>query len=365
MPDFIPGLRLGQLFYYEAVQPILDRTFPDLQYSAALIGTGSEILGFDTEMSRDHDWGPRLMLFLREDDLAQHRQAIDEALRNGLPPRFHGYSTNFSPPDPDDNNVQALQEIEASPVNHHVEILTLRGYFLDYLGFDIETPIEPADWLTFSEQKLRTIVGGAVYHDGIGLEAVRDRFSYYPDDVWLYLLASGWDRIGEEEHLMGRAGLVGDEIGSALIGARLVRHVMRLGFLMEKQYAPYPKWFGTAFLKLQCGGDLSPVLRKTLLAETWQEREKYLVPAYEHIAGVHNRLGITESLPAKARNFFGRPFQVIDGGAFAEAIRARIMDPVVSQLAAGNRIGSIDQISDHTDILANPEWRKTLRQLYE
>jgi hypothetical protein len=35
---------------------------------------------------------------------------------------------------------------------------------------------------------------------------------------------------------MGRAGYVGDELGAALIGSRLVRDMMRLCFLMERQY---------------------------------------------------------------------------------------------------------------------------------
>jgi hypothetical protein len=65
MPDFIAGLRLGKLFYLEAVEPILNASFPGLQVSAALIGSGSEILGFDTEMSADHHRGPRVMLFWR------------------------------------------------------------------------------------------------------------------------------------------------------------------------------------------------------------------------------------------------------------------------------------------------------------
>lgn len=45
IPTFIPGLRLSQLFYQEAVKPILDEHFPNLQYSAALIGFGAEVLG--------------------------------------------------------------------------------------------------------------------------------------------------------------------------------------------------------------------------------------------------------------------------------------------------------------------------------
>src|SRR5882762_2000486 len=122
MSAFIPGLRLGRLFYLEAVKPVLDGRFPDLQYSAALIGSGSEILGFDTEMSTDHHWGPRVMLFLKEDDHHLYSNAIDETLRHKLPPRFHGYSTNFTLPDPLDNNVQRLRDVDSGPINHRVDI---------------------------------------------------------------------------------------------------------------------------------------------------------------------------------------------------------------------------------------------------
>lgn len=366
MAGFIRGLELGRLFYQDAVKPILDSTLPGLRYAAALIGSGSEILGFDTELSSDHHWGPRVMLFLGEEDFDLHRSGIDQALRNGLPYRFHGYSTNFTLPDPKDNNTQRLQDIESGPINHRVEIVTIRAYLLAYLDFDIHDEIEAADWLTFPEQKLLTITAGAVYHDEVGLQAVRERLRYYPHDVWLYLLASGWARIGQEEHLMGRAGSVSDEIGSAIIGSRLVRDLMRLCFLMEKKYAPYPKWFGTAFNRLKSAGVLSPILRKALLAETWQEREKNLSAAYEAVARMHNSLGITEPLAEQVSNFFGRPFLTIEvGGNFASAISERISDPVLKLIARRPLIGSIDQFSDSSDILSAPRWRRTLRKLYE
>lgn len=366
MLAFIPGLELGRRFYLEAVKPILDTTFPRLQYSAALIGSGSEVLGFDTEMSTDHHWGPRVMLFLKEADYPHTHQVINDALRHQLPSKIHGYSTNFTAPDPADNNTQLLQDIDHGPINHRVELHTIRSFFLDYLNFDISHTIAAADWLTFPEQKLRTIIAGAVYHDAIGLQAVRERFAYYPHDVWLYLLAAGWNRVGQEEHLMGRAGMVNDEIGSALIGARLVRDLMRLCFLMEKQYAPYPKWFGTAFNALTCAEDLSPTLQRALAATIWQEREKHLATAYEYLARMHNRLGITGPLPEQASHFFGRPFLVIHGGTvFADAIHACITDPTVKRIADRTLIGSIDQFSDSTDILSDPQWRNTLRGLYE
>ncbi len=366
MSDFIPGLELSRLFYLEAVKPILETDFSGMPYAAALIGYGSEVLGFDTEMSTDHNWGPRLRLFLEEDDVVRYEEAITDILSRKLPYKFRGFSTNFSPPDPEDNGTRRLEEIEKGEVNHRVEIFTIRGFLMDNLNFDLRLPIEPADWLTFPEQKLRSITTGAIYHDQIGLQRTLAGFDYYPHDVWLYLLAAGWNRIGQEEHLMGRAGIVGDEIGSAIIAARLVRDMMRLCFMMEKQYAPYPKWFGKAFSRLQCASDLSPTLSEVLSSKTWQEREVHLVTAYEYVAKMHNRLKITKPLPAKAGNFFSRPFRVIHlQGKFAEAICEMISDKAIKRLAEKLLIGNIDQISDNTDILSDAKWRTVLRQLYE
>lgn len=305
------------------------------------------------------------MLFLAENDFAEYRDVIDETLKHKLPYKIHGHPTNFVLYSEEDNSLLPT-EIESGLVNHRVQIFTIREYFQAYLNFDIERTIEPIDWLTFPEQKLRTIRAGAIYHDEIGLRETIEKFAYYPPDVWFYLLASGWNRIGQEEHLMGRAGMVGDEIGSAIIASRLVRDLMRLCFLMEKEFAPYPKWFGTAFSLLKCAEYLSPIFRQVLSAETWQEREKHLVKAYEFVARMHNKLQITEPLSTKADNFFGRPFRVIHlHGDFAGAICRQITDSEAKRLAEKELIGSIDQISDNTDILSNPQWRPILCKLYE
>ncbi|GHO62603.1 hypothetical protein KSC_014950 [Ktedonobacter sp. SOSP1-52] len=63
MPIFIPGVELSRRFYEEIVHPLLVEAYPELAYAAALIGPGSEVLGFDSEMSMDHDWGPRLFIY--------------------------------------------------------------------------------------------------------------------------------------------------------------------------------------------------------------------------------------------------------------------------------------------------------------
>ncbi len=361
---FLPGLKLGEAFYVEVVRPLLNENFPLLPHAAALIGSGSEILGFDDEMSTDHHYGPRVMLFLRDDVDPALAEAIWQMLAARLPYRFRGYPTNFTAPNPNDKGVQLLAAVESGPVNHRVEILTLQSFFTSYLGVEYDAPLAPDEWLTLPQQRLCTTVGGAVYHDDIGLEAARRRFTWYPHAVWLYLLAAGWARIGQEEHLMGRAGSAGDEIGSALIGARLVRDVMRLCFLMERTYAPYPKWFGTAFRRLACGPQLEPVLLHALHAQSWQQREAYLVAAYEMVAHLHNQLGLTQPMPERAREFFGRPFRVMALHGFADALISAITDQTVQTIAKRPLIGNVDLVSDNTDVLENHCWQPILRTLY-
>src|ERR1044071_7048479 len=167
--NFTPGLQLSKQFYWEVIRPMLDAHYPELPHSAALLGHGSEVLGFDTAQSMDHDWGPRVMLFLNENDYSNSATAMEEMLRRSLPAQFHGFPVRWL--------------IDGPSAYHCVELLTIRDFFLGYLNFDIRSEIEPADWLTFPEQKLRTIVSGAVYWDEVGLQSARESFQYYPRDI--------------------------------------------------------------------------------------------------------------------------------------------------------------------------------------
>ncbi|HWD40628.1 MAG TPA: DUF4037 domain-containing protein [Fimbriimonas sp.] len=341
------GLELSERFFDEVIRPMIAEAFPGLAYSAGLLGSGSEVLGYDTEMSRDHNWGPRCLLFFQDDtDLS----SINGLLDQGIPPDFVGFTTDIAPD---------------RSRSHYVECYTIRGFFLDRFGIEIFRPLGPADWLVVPEQELLSIASGRLFRDDLGLEAIRQQFRHLPRDVWLYKLASGWTRIGQEEHLVGRAGYVGDEIGAQIIAARLVRDLMRLAFWYEHQLAPYPKWFGTAFSQLDCAKVLKPLLQTVLDARGWQQRDAVLIPAYEFLAGMHNDSGITDPLSAQSELFHERPFHVIEStSGFADAIRKKIVDPRVQAIASRRNIGSIDQFSDSTDLLSYPSWRPVLRNLY-
>jgi hypothetical protein len=344
---FVKGLDLCELFYEETVKPILAQSFPDLVYSTALIGLGSEVLGFDTPQSMGHDWGPRLMLFLAQADHETCRDEIDQVLRQELAGEIHGYPTSFGR---HEDGTAVMTATDSGAINHRVTFLTVHGFFEYVLGFDPTGDIRAVDWVSVPEYRLLMLTSGRVFHDGLGqLEPIRTRLRYYPDDVWLYLLAAQWRRIAQEEAFMGRCGQVGDDLGSRLIAARLVRDLMRLCFLMERRYTPFIKWFGSAFAQLDCAAELLPVFAQVLEANSWEERQTHLTVAHEFVAKMHNTLGITKPLTTEVSQYHSRPFLVIHGDRFVDAIRAAIKSEKVRALP--EHLGSIDQFVDSTDAL--------------
>ncbi|WP_163509868.1 DUF4037 domain-containing protein [Fodinicola acaciae] len=334
---FIPGLQLSRLFYAEAVRPLLDRHFPGLPHAAARIGSGSEVLGFDTARSADHEWGPRLQVFV-----ADPAPEIGELLSRELPKEFRGYPTHFVPAD--NEHIRKMAPTDG-PVFHRVDIARLTDWMTGALGFDPTAGIGARDWLATPTQRLAEVTGGAVFHDDTGeLTAVRSALSWYPDEIWRYVLACGWQRIGQEEAFVGRAGEVGDELGSAVVAARLARELMRLCLLMARVYPPYSKWLGSAFASLPGIEPIRLALTGALAATEWRVRERFLGEAYEMVAARHNELRLTEPLDPRTRPYFSRPFRVIGAGRFVAALHA-----------TGSLAGAVDQFVDSTDVLGRSE----------
>jgi hypothetical protein len=361
-PAFIPGLELARNFYREAIRPSLDVELPGLAHSAALIGYGSDVLGFDSARSSDHNWGPRGYVFLAEADAGRAGE-IQKVLRENLPATFRGYSTNFGEADPLDNDTRKMAPGRDGDVNSLVVVCTLEELLASTLGRRRSADPDLIDWLTFPEQSLLELTAGEVFHDGLGtVGPMRARFAYFPDDVWLHRLSCQWQRIAQEEGFVGRCAEDGDELGSRIVAGRGARDMMRLAFLMERRYAPYSKWLGTAFAKLECGPRLVPLLERSLAADTYPPREQALAQAGTELAEIHNTLGITERLDPAPRNFFSRPYQVVFASRFDQAIREKIKDDGIRALPS--RLPAVDQLADLAGATRSPILTGRMRRIY-
>ncbi|WP_407939637.1 DUF4037 domain-containing protein [Microlunatus soli] len=338
MPAFVPALQLDAEFYSEVVAPLLT----GLPHAAARLGDGSEILGFDTERSTDHGWGPALQLFTDRAD--EVRSRIEDA----LPETFHGWPVQYGW----DDVAQGA----------HLEATTLTAWLIGRLGVDPRESPTPIDWLLMPQQQLLGLTRGRVYADPDGaVAAARSAAHYYPEQVWLWMMSCQWRRIAQVEAFVGRTAEVGDELGSRVLAGYLVRDLMRLAFLQERSYWPYQKWFGSAFAQLALAADLGPILDDVLDARDHPARERALVTGYELLAATHNRLGVTAPVEATARLYHGRPYRVIGGDRFADVLRAAVTDQELRPLPP---VGSVDQFADSTDIRANTDRTLRLRLIY-
>ena len=357
MPTFIKGMDLCQDFYFEIVAPLMEKHFPEIQYSAARIGGGSDVLGFDDQRSVDHDWGPRVELFFSSEDFESEGKGIYEVLSYKLPFTFKGFSTHFV----DDF---LMGETDEYPIIHRARTFSIDQYFTYILGFNPLNGVSEIDWLRIPEQTLRTIKYGKIFHDGLStLQEIKNILNWYPDDIWYYIMACQWKRIDQEEPFVARCGDVGDELGSRVVAARQVKEIMQLCFYMEKEFAPYTKWFGTAFSRLQSAQKLEPLLNQVFLQEHWKDREKILSEVYLILAEMHNDLAITEYIEPKIVDFFDRPYAVPKSERFVEALLRLVKSPLLKSIK--RPIGSVNQFTDSTDITCWSGALESISSVYE
>ena len=134
---------------------------------------------------------------------------------------------------------------------------------------------------------------------------------------------------------------------------------MRLAMLQARQFAPYLKWLGTAFSRLETARTLGPCLADVRRAETWEMRERALAEATSLLVERHNALGITPFLDPTPRRFYSRPFMVIDGERVSSSIMATLEDSPLVRLPTV--IGGIDQFMDSTDALKSGWLRNAIQ----
>jgi hypothetical protein len=88
------GAELARGFWADMVAPLIAEELSRLAYAAGRLGSGSDVLGLDDAISRDHDWGCRLTILVD----ARDRDVVPELsglLDQGLPERYHGRPVRF------------------------------------------------------------------------------------------------------------------------------------------------------------------------------------------------------------------------------------------------------------------------------
>ena len=248
------GLDLAEIFFDRFGLPAIKEHFPEMvdRISAGLIGRGSEVLGADDELSRDHGWGPRFLLFLNGDDLRNIGEEMQTKLNELRPNVFEGIDL----------------------LKHRTEPITVNAIdecFRDLTGAPWP-PETTREWAFVNENGLCYAQAGKVFYDPTGQLKVRKQAfeeAYYPEPIWKWRVASKLFRLWHYGDYNTRGRLARREDGvAALVGqGYFVEAAMQLAFLLNRRFAPYWKWLHWSFIRLPCiANELEPLLAKLELA---------------------------------------------------------------------------------------------------
>lgn len=268
----ISAVTLSEAFFKELVRPAIEANAPQLLEQGAFgrFGYGSECLGLDDEISRDHHWGPQIDLLLPKAALEQLDPEVFRRIAASFPDKFQGFPL-----------------IAGQGATAGLSAGSIEAFLIQTIG-RTTSPASSHDWLEIAEEDIIHIVNGKVFHDSQGdFSRIRSVFSdYYPDDVWKRRIAH-WCRYasGMGLYALGRAHMRGNLPYAYTTFARTIKLTMELAHLLNREYFTYDKWLYPLFCKLPTiAPEMRPLLDKAVEPDTtWEERIALLEQSHDLI----------------------------------------------------------------------------------
>ncbi len=217
--------------------------------AAGLAGNGSDCLGYDDDVSRDHDGAVGFMLWLTPEDHGQIGRRLSEAYGR-LPELYRGSQTEC-------------------PAGRRTGVMTIAAFYRPFTGLD-GAPEHWQEWLQLPSEALAQAVSGAVFRDSLGqFTAIRERIlTGMPEDVRL-------KKIAARAALMAQSGQYnytrylrhGEPGAAALALGEFVVNAIGMAFLLNRRHRPFYKWAFRALRELPHLPETAGLL-ETLLARS-------------------------------------------------------------------------------------------------
>ena len=254
-------------FYEQFVAGMIHERFPEYEdrIAVGIVGEGSDCFGYDDEISRDHDFGTGVCLWLTDEDMARFGNPLSIAYNELVDSAERSYFT------------ERLRERRG--------VMTVRRFYSNVLNIecDAEEPfLSEKQWLALDHSCLKTATNGEVFRDDPGVFTAFRQYllGYYPDCVWRVRLARQLHEYASAFQVnYSRCMARGDTVAAELCRARGIAAAMELFFLLKKEYPPYYKWTFRALSELDTEGGFASKLRELSLEplrlEAWKGT-KYL-----------------------------------------------------------------------------------------
>lgn len=302
------GLDLSEEFYWEIVRPIIACRFPQLleKHAAGLIGYGSDVLGYDDDLSRDHEWGARCYIWLLDSDYDEYATSLNQAFDEEVPILFKGYPSRFSV----DEFNEVLVPYNGKSNIHHIAITSVSRHMRIQLGLHT-SQLSIYDWLVIPEQKLIEWTRGKIFTDPVGeITEARMTLSYLPEDVWRYKLKYAWSAF-RSLYVAGLTDIRGESLSARLFLNRMVEKAIQLVFLYNKRYRPGTyKWISKELaqispLAIELIEHLEGILMEPCVTKAVEQMEGVLAILVKQ----HNDMKLTEYIELEPPLFYARGLQ--------------------------------------------------------
>ena len=224
------GLELSERYFNEYGRPVLESEFGDLLpfLACGLAGAGSECLGYDDEISRDHDFEPGFCIFIPGEDVVSRRSAfLLERAYARLPNEFMGFKRS-----------------RLSPAGgSRLGVIRTMDFYRLHAGMTSDE-MDLYSWFSVPSQALREAVSGKVFFDNYGeFTRIREMLKEMPQDVRLKKLAGHLFLMNQSgQYNYPRLIKRGDKAAAQLAAGEFVKSAMEAVFLMNREYMPYYKW---------------------------------------------------------------------------------------------------------------------------
>ncbi len=257
---YLKGLELSRRFYFECGAPALKARFPEVMSRAAagLSGQGSECLGLDDEISRDHDFGPGFCIWLSDEDYDRYGEELQAAYRE-LPREFLGFT-----------------RLDSGKGAQRTGVMRTSDFYRYYIGCP-GAPETAMKWVRIQEHFLATCTSGEVFEDGLGeFTAVRRALlPCYPEDIRKKKLAARAASMAQSgQYNYYRLMKRGDVFGARLSLGEFLNAALSMMYLLNFRYEPFYKWQFAGAGELVAMADALPYLKDIAAASTMRDAER-------------------------------------------------------------------------------------------
>lgn len=267
----------SRLFYEEKVAPMIKEKFGEYEgrIAVGLSGEGSDCFAFDDDISRDHDFGTGVCLWLTDEDMALFGKALREAYDAIVDEKERSYLTE---------NLRKRRGV-----------MTIHDFYSNILRINCNTKectMSINQWMMLDHACLATAVNGEVFRDDLGaFTKFRNLLlGYYPENVHRIRIAEKMHEYSASLQInYARCMTRKDTVSAQICRLRGMEAAMELFFLLKKVYPPYYKWMFRALKDIDEKGEFTSRIQE--LAD-----EKCNLEAWEDTKYNPNRLNLKDRI---------------------------------------------------------------------